>query len=103
MSWGTVVGIVVFALVVISLLPYFRESLQTLGAVLRRPQAGRGALRGKTGVVRTALEPEGTISVEGELWQAVSRSGHLEAGTQVRVEKVNGLKLYVTEKETGGQ
>ena len=53
---------------------------------------------GKTGVVRVALDPEGTVLFKGELWDAVSQKGRVEPGEEVIITKVEGLKLYVTKK-----
>src|SRR5207247_10134176 len=45
----------------------------TLGvrALRRRPLLGVSGLVGQTGVARGALEPEGQVSVHGEIWRAV--------------------------------
>lgn len=65
----------------------------------RSPAAGLETLVGSTGIARTALAPEGTIHVQGELWQAVSRGEQLEPGARVIVIGVEGLKLMVKRKE----
>ncbi|MDP2720078.1 MAG: nodulation protein NfeD, partial [Dehalococcoidia bacterium] len=69
-------------------------------AVLRthkkKQVTGVEGMIGRTGVVRTALNPKGTILVHGELWAAVSRSGVVEPGEDVEVEKVDGLRLSVS-------
>ena len=57
---------------------------------------GLQALIGETGTVRTPLDPEGTVLVNGEYWQA--RSNHpIGAGQKVRVEKVDDMTVWVTE------
>lgn len=57
---------------------------------------GMEALIGETGTVRTPLNPEGTVFVNGEYWQA--RSNHLiDAGQKVRVERVDEMTVWVTE------
>lgn len=57
---------------------------------------GLETLVGETGVCRTPLNPEGTVLVNGEYWQA--RSNHLiEAGQRVRVERVENMMVWVTE------
>ena len=61
--------------------------------------AGWEELIGKTAEVRVALNPKGTIFVEGEQWTGVSESGRVEPGEEVLITKVDGLKLYVTKKE----
>ena len=65
----------------------------------RAPAAGRETLVGSAGQARTALAPEGTVLVQGELWQAIARGGNLEAGTRVVVTGVEGLTLTVKRKE----
>jgi membrane-bound serine protease (ClpP class) len=57
----------------------------------RRPSA-MPAMVGAEGVARE----DGLVSVRGELWQAAtSDGGHLEPGTHVRVDDVQGLRLIV--------
>lgn len=98
MIW-TVVGIVVFTLLAVFVGLYFKDAFETFCAVLRRPRTGREALCGRTVGVKTALTPEGTMSLEGELWKAISQEGDLLPGAQVRVTKVDSLKLYVTREK----
>ena len=93
-----IVGIVVFVLLAVLLWSQLVEAFQTLKAVFRRPLTGKEALRGKTATVRTALEPEGTVSLEGEFWKAVSREGYIEVGVTVEITKIEGLKLFVIRK-----
>jgi len=60
----------------------------------RRPMTGDSGLIGKTGVVKTALDPIGRIQVHGELWSARSRAP-VAVGQKVRVVAVDGLTLEV--------
>ena len=99
MILAVVIGVVVFALLAVFLWSNLTDVLQTLRAILRRPRTGREALPGKDGITKTHLDPEGMVSLEGELWKAMSEDGHIEPGTPVRVKNVEGLKLYVTKKE----
>jgi membrane-bound serine protease (ClpP class) len=56
-----------------------------------------GALIGSAGEVSVKLAPSGEVRVAGEAWQAeLSGGGELEPGRRVRVEQVDGLKLFVT-------
>ncbi len=64
----------------------------------RQATTGREELLGKTAVVRTALNPEGTVLHEGEIWAAVLDKGQAEPGEEVIITKYEGLKLYVTKK-----
>lgn len=61
----------------------------------RGPSIGTSALVGRTGTVRRALHPEGTVFVHGEYWSARSAEGTIDEGEQVRVEKVEGRVLIV--------
>lgn len=60
----------------------------------RPPMTGDSGLIGKTGVVKTALDPIGRIQVHGELWSARSRTP-LAVGQTVRVVALEGLTLEV--------
>lgn len=61
----------------------------------RRPVAtGAEGLVGTQGVVRKALQPQGTVLVRGELWRAES-DREVEVGTRVEVVAVEGLRLKV--------
>lgn len=61
----------------------------------RRPVTGQEGLIGTVGVVRRALEPEGMVFVEGELWRARSNAGRIPEGQLVRVVGLEGLRLTV--------
>src|SRR6202022_4027210 len=62
----------------------------------RRPYAaGEESMIGTLGTVREPLNPTGMVFVNGALWQATSTSGPLDAGRQVRVVGVDGLRLRV--------
>jgi membrane-bound ClpP family serine protease len=61
--------------------------------------AGREELIGKTAKVVAALEPKGTVFIEGEWWSATSEAGNITAGEEVVVTRVEGLKLYVDKKK----
>ncbi|MGH7823317.1 MAG: NfeD family protein [Candidatus Binatia bacterium] len=62
----------------------------------RQVAAGREAMIGKIGTVRRRLAPRGTVSVVGEIWEAVLRDGgELEEGTEIEVVEIEGLRLIV--------
>ena len=61
--------------------------------------AGREDLVGKLAEVKVALEPKGSVFIQGERWAAVSELGRVEPGEEVIITKVDGLKLYVAKKE----
>jgi membrane-bound serine protease (ClpP class) len=58
---------------------------------------GQESMVGRTGVVRTMLNPVGTIYVGGEQWTAelVDRTQTSALGERVEVVRVEGLRLFV--------
>jgi membrane-bound serine protease (ClpP class) len=64
----------------------------------RQATTGREELLGKTAVVRTALNPEGTVLFEGEIWKATLDQGLAEPREEVTIKRFDGLKLYVSKK-----
>jgi len=59
---------------------------------------GKEDLKGKAATVKETLDPEGTVLVEGELWNAISDSGKISAGEEVIIIGVRRLMLTVTKK-----
>jgi len=56
---------------------------------------GEGMLY-RTGVVEEALTPKGMVSLDGELWSAVSKSGeNIGEGEKIEVVSRDGLVLHV--------
>ncbi|MFC1967768.1 NfeD family protein [Chloroflexota bacterium] len=88
-----VIVIVVIAFTAITIIWGIRAHLKPVSA-------GIEDLIGRTAVVETALNPKGTVHVEGELWKAILEEGHAEPEEEVIIAKVEGLKLWVTKKET---
>jgi membrane-bound serine protease (ClpP class) len=66
---------------------------------LRRTITGKEGIIGAVGTVRRALEPEGMIFVDGELWRASSPVSPVPVGIRVRVVAINGLRLTVVPLE----
>jgi membrane-bound serine protease (ClpP class) len=60
----------------------------------QQPKTGKEGLVGAKGQVRTALSPQGTILVHGEIWRAEA-SESVESGARVVVEDVDGFTLKV--------
>lgn len=58
------------------------------------PQAGLGELIGHRARATTALAPDGTVFVRGEYWTA-SSAAPVEAGAEVEIVEVEGLRLRV--------
>ena len=87
------------ALVVILVAGFFVFVIQRVVAAHRRQATtGREELVGKAAVVKKALNPEGFVLYKGELWDAISEGGPVEAGEEVTISRVEGLKVYVTRK-----
>ena len=52
-------------------------------------------LEGKEGVVVTDLRPSGTVEIDERPVDVVTESGYVEAGTKVRVVRVEGARVVV--------
>lgn len=65
-------------------------------ALYRTPSTGASGMVGQLGVVQRALDPDGQVMIEGELWRAIAQDGPVPAGETVRVERMDGLTLTVT-------
>lgn len=90
-SWSAI-GVVV----ALTVLFFFFVIAKAVQAQRRKPVTGVEGLVGEVGVARTRITPEreGTVLVHGELWVARS-SLPIEKGEEVRVVKIEGLRLYV--------
>jgi membrane-bound serine protease (ClpP class) len=91
MPWPSIVGIPVG----LALITGFglRKVVQ---AMKRQPTTGEEGLLGATGTVKVALDPQGSVFVWGERWQATSDDNRpIAAGEQVKVTEVDGFKLKV--------
>ena len=64
-----------------------------------RSISGAEGLVGATGVVKQALDPEGSVQVHGELWNAVGDE-NIGEGETVVVQQVDGLKVKVKKTDT---
>ena len=64
----------------------------------RKLSAGVEEMIGKGAVVRTTLNPKGTVLAEGELWTAIAEGSTIEPGEEVIITKTAGLTLWVTKK-----
>ncbi len=67
-----------------------------LRAMMRPPTTGAASMIGQRAVVRAALDPEGQVQLDGELWRAVAEDAPVPAGETVRVTGVDGLTLRVS-------
>ncbi len=62
---------------------------------------GKEELAGKTAVAKTTLNFSGFVFYDGELWTAEAEGRPIEAGKEVVIKRVEGLKLVVAAKEGG--
>jgi membrane-bound serine protease (ClpP class) len=65
----------------------------------RRIETGREGMIGQVAEVKTTLGPKGMVMVEGELWTAEIDEGTAEPGEQVKIQRMDNLKLYVTKNK----
>jgi membrane-bound ClpP family serine protease len=61
----------------------------------RKLSAGVEDMVGKLATTHTALNPAGTVFAAGELWNAITEDNHIDAGTEVIITGITGLKLQV--------
>jgi len=85
--------IVISAVIVIALLVFVIQ--RSIRAHQQQASAGREELVGKIATAVIPLEPKGVVLIEGERWTAILDEGQVEAGEDVIITKVNGLKLQV--------
>jgi membrane-bound serine protease (ClpP class) len=91
-------GPALITLGLLSIVSFYFVTRKVLAAHRERPvRAGHEELIGAGAEVRTALDPEGQVWIEGALWRArLSGDGRpLRPGDRVKVEAVEGLTLMV--------
>ena len=64
-----------------------------------RIQTGKEALIGSNGKATTDLNPNGTVRVKGEFWEATSKNGWIRMGENVKVVGMEGMFLTVETAE----
>jgi membrane-bound serine protease (ClpP class) len=78
--------------------------LFVIGAGIRaqraKPVTGIEGFMGETGETLEPLDPLGNVRVHGEIWQAESVSGRIEAGEKILITAMKNLKLFVTPLRT---
>jgi membrane-bound serine protease (ClpP class) len=81
--------------------------LMVVSAILRSRRlpavTGMQALIGHAAVVRSPLEPEGLVFLEGERWTATAEDGPVREGERVIVTGVHGLRLSVRKTTAEGE
>jgi membrane-bound serine protease (ClpP class) len=60
-----------------------------------KPTTGSESMIGETGEAKEELNPLGMVFLHGELWQAESMSGIIQAGEKIRVKSMKGFTLFV--------
>ena len=101
---GLRVGWPVIALGVIGSWVFFVVVMTVVLRALRGQSTAMGdALLGRVGEVRSTLNPQGHVLVEGALWRAraVEWDGPVEAGTRVTVTGVDGEALILDVEPVG--
>jgi membrane-bound serine protease (ClpP class) len=91
-------GPALITLGVLSAISFFVITRKVLAAHREQPvRAGREELIGASAEVRTSLDPEGQVWIEGALWRArlAGDGAPLRPGDRVTVEAVEGLTLKV--------
>jgi membrane-bound serine protease (ClpP class) len=100
-----VVGPALIALGALSLIAFYFITRKVIAAHERPPLTGAEELTGAVAEVRSTLDPEGQVWIEGALWRA--RLGHADGplgpGDRVRVEAVEGLTLVVSAEPPAAQ
>jgi len=64
----------------------------------RKPVTGIEGLVGQHGKALTDLSPDGQVTMHGEIWNATSLEGKINAGTGITVEAVRNLRLIVRQQ-----
>jgi len=90
---GPIIMAIVFAVAFIIFIIYAIVEGQR-----RKLSVGVEVMIGKEAVVRTALNPKGTVLAEGELWTAIAEDSTIGPGEEVIITRTQGLKLWVTRK-----
>ncbi len=86
------------ALVAVSLFTTARAIVRYRITRFGRYRSRAETVVGQTGYTATAMEPRGSVKVDGELWSAVSDSGKpIGEGAEVIISDVDGLTLKVFE------
>ncbi len=90
---ATAMIILIIAVIAIIIL-YF-----ALRAQSNKIETGKEALIDAMGKATTDLDPNGTIRVNGEFWQATAKTNTIKEGKAVRVVGMEGMFLIVQETE----
>ncbi len=91
--WTVIITIIILVAFIVLAVYY------SIRAHRRKVGAGKEELIGRTAEASTSLEPRGTVFIEGERWAAIADEERIEAGEEVIITRVEGLKLYVARKK----
>ena len=65
-------------------------------------KVGMSTVVGRTVVARSALSPDGFVTMDGEIWTAESEESGIESGDSVIITQIKGLRLKVRKKKPEG-
>ncbi len=85
---------VIIPMVLVSVAFFAFAVTMVIRARTKKPTTGVEGLIGEVGVSVSLLDPEGTVSIHGELWRAECDE-RIEKGERIKVIGVNHLKLKV--------
>jgi membrane-bound serine protease (ClpP class) len=90
LSWKVIIATV-------AMTTFFFVFLLGLGlkAQRRKPTTGQEGLIGGIGETIDQLNPDGTVRIHGELWNATSIAGKIPKNTTIRVVQIKDLRLTV--------
>ena len=91
LSVAVLLSTIISLVAVVAVLAYIVYRAQSVKVV-----AGIESLTGKKGISKTSMSPKGKILAEGEIWEAESISGNIEAGMPVIIEEVSGFRVKVS-------
>jgi membrane protein implicated in regulation of membrane protease activity len=84
----------------------YRFAMRIAGDNEMAPGVGADRLVGLTGIVTTRVDPDdtdrkGRVTIDGEVWGALSDNCIIEPGTRVRVIQMHGTRVRVVAIDTG--
>lgn len=97
-GWAVLAGTAAFIALSVFGLFHFSRKARGITVVSRASQ-----IVGQTGVVRSTLDPTGTVYLAGELWTAESETGDtIESGETVVASELEGVTLKVVRESSLG-
>ena len=97
-GWAVLAGTAGFMAISVFGLFHFSRKARGIKVISRTSQ-----IVGQTGVVRSTLDPTGTVYLAGELWTAESESGDtIESGESVVAAELDGVTLKVVRESSLG-